>query len=672
MKKSKLSTGLVTSFIAAMALSACSQSVTNGKGNVVSFTGYNGQSLSVVTDELYDQYLTSSTGISAYYQSVIEVLIRNAFNKDKAGTSTLNGIKKTYDQIVNEAKNNVKGDKNTAKENADTNGTSYKKEWQSILSGKGVKDESELLQYYIYQLEKEVIEDWYFDQHEEELTKEYLGVGDDGTSSASTKASSRFPYHIRHILIKAENGAAGFARETISASQATLLSNTIQALADGRTSFGDVAYQYSEDSSNTSYGDVGIMTADASTGSLGMVNEFQLGIYAYDAIYSNRIANSVISSGLGLDDEMTAGLYEQVTSQEWNPASVGSEPTVADTLEALGLGEVPYNKVVELGLAANIEANGGSGLAVADGKSALYPRNILWNKYFNRHNAFVITNRAEPDYAAASDAKATIANDNVNLKTGEVTSYSVNSQTVESYDSKVADATIDFTKLSGLKANSKLSTDSNFRVLEDENSNVIIGVRSQYGIHLMVVQKSIYDYNNGEGSNVSLEEYYTTAVPGDSDYPVDDNGNDKNTYVNFIQSANKSDANTRAETVRSAIKGFDKTYDYRLYDALSGKDDGTRSSLFDTSSKGYKLLESIDNYVATQRTKNVYEQGENLQEVWKTYLELISAQNEVRVDINSTENYRMVPEGCKIRFYDGQYDTSTTAYDEGGACYVKE
>ena len=667
MKKSKLSTGLVTSFIAAMSLGACSPSVTNGKGNLVSFTGYNGQNLSVVTDELYADYMKSSTGISAYYQSVIEVLIRNAFNKDKAGSGALKGIKKTYDQIVNEAKNNVKGDKQSAKENADTNGTSYKTEWQSILSGKGVKDESELLQYYIYQLEKEVIEDWYFDQHKEQLTKEYLGIGDNGASTASTKASARYPYHIRHILVKAENGAAGFARETISASQATLLSNTIQALADGRTSFGDVALQYSEDSSNTSYGDVGIMTADASSGSLGMVNEFQLGIYAYDAILSNsRPANVDIKSGLGLDDKVSSALYEQVTGE----AIVG-DSDVEHTLTKLGLGEVPYNKVVELGLAAEIEANGGSGLAVADGKAALYPRNILWNKYFNRHNVFVITNRAEPAYEDdMSKSKADIATDNVNLKVNDE-AYSVANQTVKSYNPNTPDAVVNFNNLGGMKTNSSLSADASFRVLEDEQNNVIIGVRSQYGIHLMVVQRSIYDFNDGTNGKVSLEEYYTTAVPGDSDYPTY-NGKDKNTYVNFIQSANKSDANTRAETVRSAIKGFDKTYDYRLYDELSGKDDNTRSSKFDVNSKGYALLETIDNYVATQRQKNLYEQGDNLQKVWRTYLELISAQNEVRERINSTENYRMVPEGCKIRFYDGSYDEYVTQYDEGGACYVKD
>jgi hypothetical protein len=222
-----------------------------------------------------------------------------------------------------------------------------------------------------------------------------------------------------------------------------------------------------------------------------------------------------------------------------------------------------------------------------------------------------------------------------------------------------------------LKFNGNLSQDNAFRVLEDENDNVIIGVRSQYGIHLMVVQKSIYDFNDGQNGKVSLEEYYTTAVPGDSDYPTY-NGQDKNTYVNFIQSANKSDANTRAETVRSAIKGFDKTYDYRLYDQLSGKDDGTRSSKFDVNSKGYALLESIDNYVATQRQKNLYEQGENLQKVWRTYLELLSAQNEIRDRINSTANYRMVPEGCKIRFYDGSYSQYEDQYEEGGTCYVKD
>ena len=676
MKKSKLSTGLVTSFIAAMALSACNNNLTSNKENIVSFTGYNDQSLAVVTNDLYNDYLNSSSGISSYYNSVIEVLIRKAFQDNEKGTTKLEGLRKTYSQIVNEAKNNVKGDKATAKKDAETNGTSYKTEWQSVLKSKGVEDESELLQYYIYQLEKEVIEDWYFDQHEEELTKEYLGVSDTGTSTATTKAASRFPYHIRHILVKVEDGASDFTRGTISAAQATLLSDTIKLLAEGKLTFGEVAAKKSEDSSGSSYGDVGLMTAAASSGSLGMVNEFQLGIYAYDAVLSgDHAANEVISKGLGLSGKISKQLYEKVTGDN---TLATSEASVSDTLTELGLDEVPYSKVIELGEAAELDSNASSKLKVEDGVSALYPRNILWNKYFNKHNAFVITNRTpEAYYDVSGNDKTDAKADVIDLKTstGTDTSY-VLSETVKKYDDATKTITIDYsdaTGLKGFKANTHLSSKANFKVLSDENSNVIIGVRSQYGIHLMVVQKSAYDFNTGEGNDVSLEQYYTTAVPGDADYPKDANGKDKTTYVNFIQSVNKSEYNTRANTVRSAIKGFDTTYDYRLYEELSsaGNEDA-RKALVNNDENSLKLLSSIDNYIALQREKNNNDQEEGIAKVWRTYLELLSVQANYRSTIQSTDDFRIIPEGCKIRFYDGQDGTAEGAeYKEGGVCYVK-
>ena len=83
MKKSKLSIGLVTSFIATMALSACGATVTKDDNKVVSFKGYGDEELAVLTDQIYDDYMKGSSGISKYYDKVMEVLIRNAFQKDK-------------------------------------------------------------------------------------------------------------------------------------------------------------------------------------------------------------------------------------------------------------------------------------------------------------------------------------------------------------------------------------------------------------------------------------------------------------------------------------------------------------------------------------------------------------------------------------------------------------
>ncbi len=610
MKKSKLSIGLVTSFIAALAMSACSSDVTKSNDSIVNFTGYNGQDLSVLTDEIYEDYRESATGIASYYDQVMEVLIRNAFSKNQKGSDNLKNIKKNYNQIVNEAKDNVKGAKQTAKENAETNGTSYKTEWQSILSEKGVEDEAELLQYYIYQLEKEVIEDWYFDEHEDELRKEYLGVDNEGNNVTSTKASSQHPYHIRHILVKVEDGATEFCRGTITSDQAKLLSSTVELLAEGVMTFGEVAQKKSEDSSNTSYGDVGIMTNKASSGSLGMVNEFQLGIYAYDAHVANKSTNPTIDEDLGLSDE------------------------VKDTLDEQGIVEIPYSVFVELGEVAEVEANTATGLPVEDNKAAIYPRNLLWNKYLNNHSIFVITN-------GKRETNADITSTNKDTK--DVTE-------ADAYYSAVDgdNADIDYSKLKGFKANANFDgTDE--KVLSDENDNVIIGVRSQYGIHLMIVEKSAYD--------TGLEDYYTTKVPGDEGFP------ETKTYVNFIESVNKSEYNTRAETVRSAIKGFDSTYDYRLYEELTAD----RDTEFEGKEKTLKLLDSIDAYISLQREKNIDDQKEGMEKVWKTYLELLEVQNYYRSEVNNVIN-----EGCKIAF------TKTTltaeekaAYEEGGACYVK-
>ncbi len=643
MKNSKLSFGLVTSFIASMALSACGAKVTKNSENIVDFKGYGEESLAVSIEEIYEDYMQSSSGISKYYDQVMEVLIRNAFQKDKAGNSSLSGIKKNYNQIVNEAKDNVKGAKNTAKQNAETNGTAYKTEWQAILSEKGVKDEEELLQHYIYTLEKEQIEDWYFEQHKDELRREYLGLwssSKEGAEAAGTavasKASSRYPYHIRHILIKNEDGASDYVRGTITAEKAKLLSNTVELLAQGTMTFGEVALLKSEDSSNTSYGDVGLMTNAISGEKLSMVNEFQLGIYAYDAMFKNDGKNTNIDNALGLNTKI-------------------NDVQTAKTAIGGHIVEIPYSAFKELGDVADLETNYATGLLIEDGKSALYPRNLLWNRFFNFHGIFVITNSARP--YEANGIESTDGKFDYNEgkdEDAETHVYYAGQDDYVKYDKTTKE--INYANLAGFKANAKFNG-VNQKVLTDEHDNVIIGTRSEFGIHLMIVEKSAYDYDSG----VKLEDYYTTAIPGDNDYPALAAG--QHTYVDFIDSVNKSEYNSRAETIKSAIKGFDSTYDYRLYEELKDRDDVKAED----ASNG-KLFGAIDNYIALQREKNQNEQEEGLEKVWKTYIDMLETEYFYRNELD-----RIVPEGCKIAFTKG---TALTAeekalYEEGGSCHVK-
>ena len=662
MKKSKLKLGLVTSFIASMALSACGASVTKSDTDLVGFKAYDGETdLSISIDEIYKDYMKSSSGISKYYDQVLEVLIRNAFQKDKTGTGEVFGnsavkLKKNYNKILSEAKDSVKGQKAVAKENAKTNGTSYSTEWKAVLAEKGVKDEEELLQYFIYKLEKEEVEDWYFNNHEDEIRSEYIGV--DGTG-ASTKenVSSRFPYHVRHILIKVEDGASDYVRGTISADQAKALSKTVELLAQGTLSFGEVAAMKSEDSSNSSYGDVGIMTNAISSGKLGMVNEFQLGIYAYDAINFHASLNTgsdakptIIAKSLGLDK-----LVKDKDGDEWS---------VENYFEG-AIQEIPYSVFVELGDVADQETNETTGLPVEDGKAAIYPRNLLWNRYLNNHGIFVITNSERGNIVNAGST----GTEEIDVNTG---AYEA-TQTVALKDGTTK--TIDYTDTVGMRGFNRDLKDSAFatgnkKVLADEQGNIIIGVRSEFGIHLMIVQKSVYEFSEG-GNTVkapSLDEYYTTAVPGSKDgkYPTytDDEGivHDKETYVNFINTVKTTEYKSRAEDVRSKIKGFDSTYDYRLYEEL------VESSNIDKSNESTKeVLDLIDSYIELQRTKNEDAQDEGMKDVWQTYVDLLETQKFYRHELD-----RIIPEGCKIAFTKTSLSTAEKAdYEEGGRCYVK-
>ena len=407
-----------------------------------------------------------------------------------------------------------------------------------------------------------------------------------------------------------------------------------------------------------------------------MVNEFQLGLYAYDALNLNTPndvtkINQVIEEGLGLDRKIN------VKNPEFNPANPEStdnprykEQTVRNYFQSAvrHINEIPYSVFVELGDVADQENNESTGLPVEDGKAAIYPRNLLWNRYLNNHGIFVITNSARPTNAAitGSDNDSIDVNTGSYLETETLTLKDGSTKSLRYVDGTGEDQKSPLVGFNKVTSAGALITEDdhhngNKRVLADEQGNVIIGVRSEFGIHLMIVQKSIYEFDQ---TAPTLEQYYTTAVPGSKDgkYPVDDEGNDLTTYVNFINTVKTTDYRTRADDVRSKIKGFDSTYDYRLYEDLVTK------SNIDTNNEGTKeVLELINDYIALQRAKNEDAQKEGMKEVWQTYAELLELQDFYRHDLG-----RIIPEGCKIAFTKTNLTAAEkAAYEEGGRCYVK-
>ena len=627
MKKSKLSITLVTSFIAAMALVAC-KDVTKSDKAVVTFKTYSGETVDLITDNVYNKYRNTSNGISMFYEKILEVLIRNEFK----GYGNKAGFDKgdmNLAEIEDYAKNQVQEQKDKAKESAKSNKeTSYKDEWEAILDSFNVDDEEGLKQHFIYEKEKEVIKNWYAGDKDkaEDLKKEFIGLDANG-DKVDSKVAAAMPYHVRHILVKVDEASdanAKFYKGTISEAQAKLLANTVNALASGDYTFSQVADLYSEDSSAKNGGDVGIMTNAATSGSLGMVNEFQLGIYAYDNLFdANHLANAKrnnILEGLGIT------------------ADVSTE--FANTLV-----KVPFGAINDIGKYAEITTDK-YGNKLANGSSTLFPRNILWNKYLNLHNIFLITNNERADSkfgdADAADEFATLE------KAG------------------TPDATIPGTYTRFVNG-----------ILCDEQDRPIICVRSQYGIHFMVIERSMYDYNGVAGNDKkqsTLAQYYSTLLPGES---VGEEKYKSDSYVGYIKSQKMEDYKTRANDVKSKITSFDATYDYRLYTWLT-----TEVGTLEFSDNAKGLDKDIEKYIDALQKNNLYKQEEGLEKVWRTYDELLDVQEDNRsaqFDIlnpktGADQKYltRLVSEQIANDFvdlYTGDATGSYVNFAEGGLYY---
>ena len=613
MKKSKLSITLVTSFIAAMAMTACS-SVSAKKETIVSFKPYGSkESIALLTDDVYNQYKGTNAGVSKFYEKILEALIRYEF-KDKEFKEG----EQSYKEIENWAKNEVQAQKDKAKANAKSNGTSYDTEWDSILESNNVENADELKEKFIYNKEKEVYKDWYADNIDAKLKEEFLGVKADGTAVESD-VKAAMPYHIRHILVKvdeASNQDEKFYRGTVTEKQAKNLYLVASKLAEGKYTFSEIAKidEISEDGSNATGGDVGIMTNNATSGSLQMVNEFQLGLYAYDNIYNAtnaaNAAAATIKEGLGITQEVINKL----------PAEVGV---------------VPYEAFVKLNDYAKAEADG-YGNKLANGSTALYPRNIIWNKYLNKHNVFLIKNA----HVGGQKFGANDANTEFNNPIGAAP-YS--------------------TTLAGFNADGYLTAGKG-------NDNLVIGVRSEYGIHFMVIEKSMYAY-------ADLDTYYDTKVPGQDGYDAN-----ADSYVNFVKGDTET-AKKRADDVKDKITSFDSTYDYRLYTYLTGPEKYQNNISFEGAAKG--LDESISNYISFLKDDNANKQEEGLEKVWKAYYRMLGKQEFDRNRIFDTMDTQgnqqlnltcLVSEKAAEEFF-ALYDDpdNNTAYyadfDEGGAFY---
>lgn len=547
-------------------LSACSNPVTeNSDGFLITLKDKDGNSTGYTADQLFGNYRENEFGVSKFVESVTELVIRNQINQEDAETQALKA------EILRKADISVDGVKETARNNASTNGTNYNDELNTLLESYNVEDLEELKDYFAYRTMKQEVEDRYFDDNLSSFV-----VGDE---FGPGYLNERLPYHVKHILVKVSAAGADLYNGRITEAEAKKLyavANRLAIQRNGET-FGEVAREMSEDGSKEQFGDLGIMSKATS-----FVNEFKLGIYAYESVFNQN------PEVLEKRDQLNV------------PESA------LEYFDDLGLATIPFHAFVSLDQYANVTKDI-NGNPVNNNDTLYYPRNIIFNQYFNRHNIAVVT----PESLGGGDFN---------------------------YD--------------GFRAVPELN---NQRVLTDENGKVILVVRAgtgsgdsgYQGIHFIVVERSaLIDVQNG----VSLEDYYTTEIPGTPNYPSA-NGEDLVTFVNYNVSTT-ANYKTRAETVTNEIRNFDRFFNFRMLEQLIAEQAVTFVD--------QDLEATVLDYMDVTRRSATFDQ--NLQEIntWNTYIEFLQYQ--------TFQRQRLIDTDCAYAYL----NNDGGLFDQGGVCYVQQ
>ena len=490
------------------------------------------------------------------------------------------------DEINRVAEKNVQIDKDTAEKNADTNDTSYKTEFEAILSSHGCEDEEELKEYYVFEEQQAKFKENFYKIYADENNTKWNGFNllRDGSASANeTDAEKKYsgyletkvPYHISHILVNVEDGASNnYWNGTISSENVEHLKRVVDGLMDVDKSFGTVASEESDDGSKSSFGDLGIVDKDKATEeSDKFVKEFILGLYTYDNVYNPdaTVHARVASSNIAPSDSILTGLPEKPSY-------------------------ISYKVFKELYDAREIDGN--SSLVIGTSSANFYPRNIIYNHELNNHGVSLIV---DPD--------ATVDTGNFKMMT--------------------------------IKGESKAV------LCARGTSNPILVTRagaSYQGIHFIVVNRSPFEGSVDSGdldlmrnykvNDVKLSEYYTTKYPGQTGYPADRGGKTCQTYVNTIDSLT-SKYKERAEKVAEEIKTFDTNIERVIYEKyMNGK--------LEFTDAGKEIESTINAWIARSRQEKSNSTFDSWEEYWGDYIDMLDMQTE--------QASKKLKKGCGIAF----------------------
>lgn len=652
--------------------------------------------------------------------------IYNLFNGKKESASAYFSIAKSVlTQLVTErtsAMKTIVDDKmedyrdqwNT---NAKNNNTSYDEEKAKTLKSEGVLDEAALENKLYVNQQTTENENSYFKDNPGANDYSYY-ISEEVTKKFVTENA---PYHVSHILIKvdASSDGEGLANGKISSDNTTKIGNTIKNLISS-DSFGSVAQQSSDDSGSAAkYGEL----ADSSNGvamekRTSYINEFKLGIYAYDA-YINKNTSSKDNStlkkslrvpGQALDD----GSQDSSVANEIGKTSLGKKQVFG----------IPLSAALTMSYVASKD-KADSGSKPTNASENQYPRNIYFNNYFNQHAVSFIYNDADDyDTKFLADIKKVYGNDESYKKIDKIKKgtsadgtsveellptrydeYKNVKQTLDMYvslkdgsrpasyqkkfrpfsdvansDSKLVTYTGDFSQVSNKDeyyAKNTLDETSinNKDILTDESGNPIIVVRggsdSYQGIHFITVNQDPFDEN---GINANAYKYWSVTIPDSSKsgdaYSTDRTKNP--TFINFVNdsTSQKTTYKDRAEMIRNDIKAANsslQTYNIWEYNLQKYKEKYNLDFLDLLGDK----KQSIVSYVDSSKRGTINSSSDTLDSSWETYINKLNLEDKIK-------RRDLIPTVCVGYFNRGSY-SYTTGTDSnkkevyiGGGCHVSK
>ncbi|MCQ2794368.1 MAG: peptidylprolyl isomerase [Bacilli bacterium] len=687
MKKSKFFIGLSAAFVAFTSLMSCS-GVVRAKDHVI--LTINGEE--ITAEQLFEDQKITEAAAKEMFDAVYRVAVRKYF---------ASGDGKQYmGEITKDTKIKMSGQKDIAQSNADKNGTSYAEEWQKILDSNGVEDEDELYDKFEYEIEKEKFDEKFYEENDDANFKVLRDGGKFNKDEADSEKIGGYlidkkPYHVRHILVKVSAAKDDPCTGEITKEEANKLSDVVTQLANGED-FARVARAYSDDTgSKADGGDLGIMDLDTS-----FVNEFKLGTYLYESFFSSATSGTESESkyggesakkGFGFDKDVstkgTASYYankiltdvKDPTNKDATLPTIGQIPYEAalslknDTYTVkyadgkdtpkIAFGDYDYSKLKDR-LKGDIPEG-------VDDRAKYYPRNVIFNKYFNKNNIMVIT--------PSTFHKTNELNDAESRKTWltpiiEETGDKTRRKADDNYDCPAND---DFKGLPGFsyvaenethnptptkptyyKNNDKVLAEfdgetADTPVLRDNNGRVIFVFRSgtssessnedtgYQGIHFVCVERSPFinkEYNGEKGYAekgtkeeeiaVDRQEYFTNYYPTQTGnkhphyYSVpaekqdDENRLEKFTYPNYFRSKKPIDKKARADDLEGKVKAYDPNINTYIYRYLIKSGDIKFS---DYAKNTLHIDTSIESWIDLQREDTKYQTEDKWNTTWKDY-----------------------------------------------------